>query len=120
MLAAMPGIHFDVVITQAEIDAMAEQAVHATACQLAERAFPPLSSIDVPEEEVRALAELHALVHLQRAAQRLSEKAAHTAARFGAGYPDLAAALAMTRQGARKRYPHLVERHAPAYHDEES
>ena len=120
MLAAMPGIHFDVVITQDEIDAMAEQAVHATARQLAERAFPPRSSIDMPEEEVRALAELHALLHLQRAAQRLSEKAAHTAARFGAGYPDLAAALAMTRQGARKRYPHLVERHAPAYHDEES
>jgi len=119
MLSTMPGIHFDVVMTQAEIDDLAEQAVHTTARRLADRAFPPLENADAPPEEVEALAELHALLQLQRAAQRLSERAARTAARAGAGYPDLAAALAMTRQGARRRYPHLIERQ-PNTHAEET
>lgn len=110
----MPGIHFDVVLPQAEIDELVERAVRTAARQLANRAFPPLEDVGIPADEVKALTELHALLHVQRAAQRLSERAARTAARAGAGYPDLAAALAMTRQGARRRYPHLIERRAPA------
>lgn len=110
----MPGIHFDVVMTEPDIADLAERVVHAGADELIAHAFPPLEDVDIPAAEARALAELHALVHLQRAAGRLSERAARSAANAGAGYPDLAAALAMTRQGARRRYPHLVERHTPA------
>ena len=100
-VSAMPGIHFDVVMSQAEIDELAEQAVQATARRLADRAFPPLEDVGVPADEAEALAHLHALVHLQRAAERCAERAARAAAGAGAGYPDLAAALAITRQGAR-------------------
>lgn len=116
----MPGIHFDVVLPQAEIDELVEQAVRTTARQLADRAFPPLEDVAIPAEEVKALAELHALLHVQRAAQRLSERAARSAAGAGAGYPDLAAALAMTRQGARRRYPRLIARRTSATTVEES
>jgi hypothetical protein len=119
-VSAMPGIHFDVVMSQAEIDELAEQAVHATARRLADRAFPPLEDVGVPAEEAEALAHLHALVYLQRAAERCAERAAKAAAGAGAGYPDLAAALAMTRQGARKRYPHLIERHPHTHAEEKS
>jgi hypothetical protein len=116
----MPGIHFGVAMSEVEIERLAEQVVRLGARRLVESAFPPLEDVDIPAAEVSALAELHALLHLERAAHRLSERAAHTAARAGAGYPDLAAALAMTRQGARRRYPELVTRRACARPEQES
>lgn len=105
---AMPGVHFTVLLPQTEIDDLAEQAMDQTAATLAERAFSPRD--DLPEDEARALAQIHALVYLQRSADRLAERLAANATRAGAGYPDLAAVLEMTRQGARRRFPDLIHR----------
>ncbi|WP_182443985.1 hypothetical protein [Streptacidiphilus sp. PB12-B1b] len=106
----MPGIHFEVALTEQEIAELADAVVLDTARRLADRAFRPLDT--VPRDECQALAELHAVLHLQRAAARLADQLARAAAAAGAGYTDLGAALEMTRQGARKRFPDVLERHA--------
>lgn len=106
----MPGIHFDVVLTETEIADLADRVTEDMARRLARRAFRPLDA--VPPDESQALAELHAVLHLQRAAARLADRLARAAAAAGAGYPDLGAALEITRQGARKRFPDLLDRPA--------
>lgn len=107
----MPSNPFDVVLPESEIAAIADAAVADLAQRLAQRAFRPMGDPrgapgDVPERD--ALAVLHALVHLQQAVERQKDQAAGTAAREGAGYPQLGAACNMSRQGARRRWPGLV------------
>jgi hypothetical protein len=102
----MPGSHFEVRMTDDEIADLAETVLADTARRLARCAFAPLDGVRT--DEARALARLHALLHLQRAAARLADGLAHDAARAGAGYPAVGAALGMSRQGARKRFPDLL------------
>ncbi|WP_182453010.1 hypothetical protein [Streptacidiphilus sp. P02-A3a] len=107
----MPSNPFDVVLPEREIAAIADAAVADLAQRLAQRAFRPMGDPqagpgEVPEHD--ALAILHALVHLQHAIERQKDRAATTAAREGAGYPQLGAACNMSRQGARRRWPGLV------------
>lgn len=54
------------------------------------------------------LAMLRALRQVKIEAERLADDFAADAGKHGANYPDLGAAWGMTRQGARKRWPHAV------------
>ncbi|MCY0960228.1 response regulator [Streptomyces sp. H27-H5] len=113
----MPGKNFVLRTNPPETAAVADAAVghlvRRLALQLLEDApNPPLG------ESAQALAHLHLLDQLQQAAERLQRDAAVTAARAGAGYPQLGAACGMTRQGARRRWPGLFDHsnEAPTEH----
>ncbi|MFJ8855204.1 hypothetical protein [Streptomyces sp. NPDC102437] len=54
------------------------------------------------------LAMLRALRQIRTEAERLGNDLAADAGMHGANYPDLGAAWGITRQGARKRWPHAV------------
>ncbi|MFF3418874.1 response regulator [Streptomyces sp. NPDC002698] len=102
----MPGKNFVLRTTPEETAVVADAAVgrlaRRLALQLLEEA-PPTTEGD----SARALALLHMLDQLQQAAERLQRDAAVSAARVGAGYPQIGAACGMTRQGARRRWPGL-------------
>lgn len=119
----MPGIPRTLVLSEEEIAVIADAAVADLARRLAERAFHPLHDPgtvlqarhgDHGDEDGdtvlvgEALARLHALVHLQHAVERQKDRTAEHAVRDGAGYPQLGRASAMSRQGARRRWPGLV------------
>ncbi|GHH66353.1 hypothetical protein GCM10018781_20170 [Kitasatospora indigofera] len=105
-------------MSEEQIAALADAALADLAARLAQRAFRPLpppggpGAPTAPEEgadpQGDALARLHTLVHLRRSAERLTDRIARDAVEAGAGYPQLGEALAMSRQGARKRWPGLV------------
>ncbi|MFH9864015.1 response regulator [Streptomyces sp. NPDC017202] len=102
----MPGKNFRLRTTPEETAAVADAAVG----RLARRLTLQLLEEDPPAPEgapVRALTLLYVLDQLQQAAERLQRSAAVSAARAGAGYPQLGAACGMTRQGARRRWPGL-------------
>ncbi|WP_392961245.1 response regulator [Streptomyces sp. LN245] len=100
----MPGKNFVLRTTPEETALVADAAVgqlaRRLALQLLEEA-PPAPQGD----SARALAVLYVLDQLQQAAERLQRDAAVSAARAGAGYPQIGAACGMTRQGARRRWP---------------
>ncbi|MFF1872439.1 hypothetical protein [Streptomyces sp. CB03911] len=108
-------------MSEEQIAALADAALADLAARLAQRAFRPLPPPAGPGappapgegagpqgDQGDALARLHTLVHLRRAAERLTDQVARDAVEAGAGYPQLGEALAMSRQGARKRWPGLV------------
>ncbi|WP_052069136.1 hypothetical protein [Streptacidiphilus albus] len=116
----MPGTHFALALSEAEIAGIADAAVADLARRLAHRAFRPLGDTDAPPTtpvESNPLACLHALMHLQRAVERQVNHQAELAAQAGAGYPQLGHAYNMSRQGARQRWPGLVA-HRPPPHDD--
>ncbi|MFS8198454.1 response regulator [Streptomyces sp. CWNU-52B] len=102
----MPGKDFVSRITPRETAAIADAAVGDAARRLARRLLDD-SPQPVSDGPAQSLALLHVLDHLKQAAERLQQEAAVTAARAGAGYPQIGAALGMTRQGARRRWPGL-------------
>ncbi|MEV4950012.1 response regulator [Streptomyces sp. NPDC053755] len=102
----MPGKNFEMRTTPQETDSLTDAAVGNLAQHLARRLLN-VSSRTAPDDPAEALALLHVLDHLQRAAERLQRQAAAAAARAGAGYPQIGAACGMTRQGARRRWPGL-------------
>ncbi|HEX4788108.1 MAG TPA: hypothetical protein VH372_06565 [Actinospica sp.] len=106
----MPGTHFTVLLSEDEIARIADAAVADLAARLAHRAFRPLAD-RTPLDQADALARLHALVHLRRAVERQADHTAANAAAAGAGYPQLGQACAISRQGARQRWPGLVGAH---------
>ena len=112
----MPGIHFSLRMTDEEITALAAHEVDSLVQRLVSRAFEPAPGpVDHPPEQTEALAHLHLLTHLRQAVDRLESDAAHKAADAGAGYPQIGRASNMTRQGARRRWPGLVNPpHPPA------
>ncbi|WP_171166063.1 hypothetical protein [Streptomyces sp. I05A-00742] len=127
----MPGTHFSPRLTEGEISTLVEGSLDVLAHRLAHRAYRPLPAgerADGPDEEAaagargEALAHLHMLVHIQRAVQRLTDRAAEEAARTGAGYPQIGRACEMSRQGARNRWPGIVHgtTHRPPTHTERS
>lgn len=63
---------------------------------------------DVSEREVR-LAVLTAGQLLRTVLDDHLDQAAHAAARAGAGYVEIGAAVGMSRQGARRRWPGLAD-----------
>ncbi|MEV6396173.1 response regulator [Streptomyces sp. NPDC051907] len=113
----MPGKNFVLRTTPDETAAAAEAAVGQLARRLALQLLedPSPSSRSGPAQ---ALTLLHLLDHLQQAAERLQREAAAAAARTGARYPQIGAACGMTRQGARRRWPGLVNHstEAPTEH----
>ncbi|MFB6888908.1 response regulator [Kitasatospora sp. NPDC056327] len=104
----MPGKNFVLRSTSEETAAIAEAAVARLAgrlvLQLLEESADSATGGTAP-----ALSTLHILDHLQRAAERLQHRAAITAARAGAGYPQLGSACGLTRQGARRRWPGIFD-----------
>ncbi|MFD9060704.1 response regulator [Kitasatospora purpeofusca] len=105
----MPGKNFVLRTTQHQTAAVADAAVGRLARRLAlELLEDPASA--ATGGPAGALSLLHVLEHLQHATERLQHEAALTAARAGAGYPQLGAACGMTRQGARRRWPGLFDR----------
>lgn len=90
---------------------VAEAAVGELAQRLA-RQLLDASPLPDPDEPALALALIRALEIVQQAAGRVQHDAAVTAARAGAGYPQIGAASGMTRQGARRRWPGLFH-HSP-------
>jgi hypothetical protein len=115
----MPGTHFAVVLSEVEIAALADAAVEDLANRLAHRAFRPMgddTAFPDAGDEGGALAHLHALIHLRRAVERQTDRAAEYAVHAGAGYPQLGKACNMSRQGARRRWPGLVSSPGPAHH----
>ncbi|MFD5635684.1 response regulator [Streptomyces sp. NPDC127077] len=102
----MPGKNFVLRTAPAQTAVVADAAVGQLARRLALQLLedtPPA----VKGDTARALALLHILDQLQQAAERLQRDAAATAARTGAGYPQIGAACGMSRQGARQRWPGL-------------
>ncbi|MER5201433.1 response regulator [Streptomyces sp. NPDC002755] len=102
----MPGKSFVVRTTPEQTVAVADAAVDRLARSLAlqlQEEVPPSTE----GEQAQALALLWMLDQLQQAAERLQQGAAVSAARAGAGYPQLGAACGLTRQGARRRWPGL-------------
>ncbi|MFJ4834332.1 response regulator [Streptomyces sp. NPDC088747] len=102
----MPGKDFASQITPQETAALADAAVGSLAQRLAQR-LRETPSHPRPDDPAQALTLLHVLDHLKQATERLQQEAAVTAARAGAGYPQIGAACGMTRQGARRRWPGL-------------
>lgn len=103
----MPGKDFAPWTTPQETVSLTDTAVGDLARRLAHR-FLGSPSHPAPDDPAQALALLHALDHLKQATERLQQEAAATAARTGAGYPQIGAACGMTRQGARRRWPGLL------------
>ncbi|MFF8510770.1 response regulator [Streptomyces sp. NPDC015492] len=110
----MPGRDFVLRTAPDETAAVARTAV----AHLARRLALQLSE-DVPSapegqaaahrDAAEALTMLHLLEQVQQAAEQLQRNAARSAARAGAGYPQIGAACGMTRQGARRRWPGLFD-----------
>ena len=112
----MTGKHFEVVLSEDELTALADAAVRDLAGRLAHRAFRPLASEPIVRDEPvedEALARLHVLVHIKRAVARQEDQAARDATVAGAGYPQLGEASCISRQGARQRWPGLVPANKP-------
>ncbi len=119
MVATMPADRFAALMSEDQLAALADAALGELAGRLAARAFRPLPALGAGarapgaepwEEDVQgdALTLLHALMHLRRAAERLTDQAAREAASAGAGYPQLGQACEISRQAARQRWPGLV------------
>ncbi|MCX4234937.1 response regulator [Streptomyces sp. NPDC020707] len=102
----MPGKDFALRITPQETATIADATVGDLAQRLARR-LVVAPSHPASDDAAPALALLHVLDHLKQATERLQQEAAATAARAGAGYPQIGAACGMTRQGARRRWPGL-------------
>jgi CheY-like chemotaxis protein len=102
----MPGKNFVLRTTSEETAVVADAAVGRLARRLALQLLEEAPST-TEGGSARALALLHLLDQLQQAAERLQRDAAVSAARAGAGYPQIGAACGMTRQGARRRWPGL-------------
>ncbi|MEU1536364.1 response regulator [Streptomyces fagopyri] len=100
-------------VADAAVDELAQRLVLQLLVEPSHLARPPSGA-----DPTRALALLHVLTHLQRAAERLQRDAAVKAARAGAGYPQIGEACDMTRQGARRRWPGLFHHsnEAPTEH----
>jgi hypothetical protein len=114
----MPGTHFAVVLSEAEINAIADAAIADSAARLVRAALRSLADpCDPPEAaaEAEALARLHALARLRGALDRQADRAAAGAALAGAGYPQLGRACDISRQGARRRWPGLVAPRTPSH-----
>ncbi|MFD6419344.1 hypothetical protein [Streptomyces sp. NPDC060194] len=106
----MPGIHFRLRMTDAEITDLAAREADDLVVRLLPQVFEPIDGPDEhPEAQTQALAHLHLLTFLQEAVDRLKGEAAHQAAEAGAGYPQIGRASNMTRQGARRRWPGLTD-----------
>ncbi|MEU8652570.1 response regulator [Streptomyces sp. NPDC048737] len=102
----MPGKNFSPRITPEETAAVADAAVGRLARRLTLQLLEEVPT--APEgDPAEALTLLYVLDQLRHAAERLQRGAALSAARAGAGYPQLGAACGMTRQGARRRWPGL-------------
>ncbi|MFB7778967.1 response regulator [Streptomyces bauhiniae] len=114
----MPGKNFVVPTTPQETAALADAAVDDLARRIVRQLTEGVPRSLLPDDPSHALARLHVLTHLQRAAERLQRAAAVDAARAGAGYPQLGEASEMTRQGARRRWPGLFthSHEAPTEH----
>ena len=118
----MPSDRFSAMSSEDQITVLVDAAVTDLARRLAALAMRPHSPAvpsapghtDAPSRPDEtgpvpdALTRLHALEHLRRAAERLACETARTAARAGAGYPQLGEACGISRQGARKRWPGIV------------
>ncbi len=59
------------------------------------------------------LARLRALREIRTVAEQLADRTVAAAGTRGAGYPQLGDAWAITRQGARKKWPHAVSAPTP-------
>ncbi|MFF8732780.1 hypothetical protein ACF073_40900 [Streptomyces sp. NPDC015171] len=106
----MPGIHFSLRMTDAEIGELAAIEIDDLVTRLVPEVFAPvLGRVDYTREQATALAQLHLLTYLRQAVDLLEVKAAHAAADAGAGYPQIGRASNMTRQGARRRWPGLLQ-----------
>ncbi|MFJ9761820.1 hypothetical protein [Streptomyces sp. NPDC101149] len=105
----MPGVHFSLRMTDAEIVELVAREVDGLVGRLVPEVFELVRGpVDHSPEQAEALAHLHLLTHLQQAVDRLEAQAAHQAADAGAGYPQIGRASNMTRQGARRRWPGLL------------
>lgn len=116
----MPPDRFSAMSSEDQITVLVDAAVTDLAWRLAALAMRPhplpsaSGHTDAPSRPDEtgpvpdALTRLHALEHLRRAAERLACETARTAARAGAGYPQLGEACGISRQGARKRWPGIV------------
>lgn len=105
----MPGIHFSLRRTDTEIAELTTRELEALVARLVHEVFEPVPGpVDHSPEQAEALAHLHLLTYLQQAVDQLEAEAAHQAADAGAGYPQIGRASNMTRQGARRRWPGLL------------
>ncbi|RAJ63587.1 response regulator [Streptomyces sp. SUK 48] len=106
----MPGIHFSLRMTDDEIAAITTREVDELVTHLvSEMCVLQRGPVEYTREQATALAHLHLLTHLKRAVDELEAEAAHWAADAGAGYPQIGRASNMTRQGARRRWPGLLD-----------
>ncbi|MFJ9350917.1 hypothetical protein [Streptomyces sp. NPDC101237] len=111
----MPGIHFSLRMTDAEIGDLAAIEIDELVTRLVPEVFALVQgSADHTSEQARALAQLHLLTYLRQAVDTLEVRAAHAAADAGAGYPQIGRASNMTRQGARRRWPGLLHQSTDA------
>ncbi|MEU8589487.1 hypothetical protein AB0C59_21165 [Streptomyces sp. NPDC048664] len=110
----MPGIHFSLRMTDDEISEITLREVDELVARLLPEVFEPArGSVGHTPEQARALAHLHLLTYVQQAVDELEAQAAHQAADAGAGYPQIGRASNMTRQGARRRWPGLLNHSEP-------
>ncbi|MFD4573362.1 hypothetical protein ACFWNK_12945 [Streptomyces sp. NPDC058417] len=106
----MPGIHFRLRMTDSEIGELAAREIGDLVDRLVPQVFEPVAGAeDFTAEQTRALAHLHLLTYLQAAVDRLEADRAGRAAAAGAGYPQIGRASNLTRQGARRRWPDLLD-----------
>ncbi|TXJ79180.1 hypothetical protein E2C11_13215 [Streptomyces lavendulae] len=106
----MPGIHFRLRMTDSEIAEVTVREVHELVSRLVPEVFEtPRGDVGHTAGQAQALAELHLLTYFQQAVEQLEARAANEAAGAGAGYPQIGRASKMTRQGARRRWPGLLD-----------
>ncbi|GAA3487569.1 MULTISPECIES: response regulator [Streptomyces] len=108
----MPGKNSSPWTADPQVSDLAESALKDLAHHLVRDASPHPASREA-EQPDQALAVLRVLEHFQRATELLQREAAATAARAGAGYPQIGAACGLTRQGARRRWPGLYDHSTP-------
>ncbi|MFJ9041771.1 hypothetical protein ACIRF8_35035 [Streptomyces sp. NPDC102406] len=78
-------------------------------------AYPSEANWHPDDARRPALRRLRVLTHLQNAVKELESIAAREAAAAGAGYPQIGEAAHLSRQGARRRWPGLMNGSTPSY-----
>ncbi|MFF9909349.1 hypothetical protein [Streptomyces sp. NPDC013457] len=104
----MDGMTTSAPTPRLDLASVAETGVHQLAQSLTHHVLDT-SSLLGSEARTPALTRLFVLEELRRAAERLQRAAAAEAASAGAGYPQIGEACGMTRQGARRRWPGLLD-----------
>ncbi|MFD5906442.1 hypothetical protein ACFWHG_33785 [Streptomyces microflavus] len=105
----------DTATVRARLDALADELADQLSTRVRDlpAAAPEGAHLVVRDAGDWQLARLRALREIRTVAERLADRTVAAAGIRGAGYPQLGDAWAITRQGARKKWPDAVSAMSP-------